>query len=352
MAYVGVTNLSASNGGAADMLFAVYGAMLSASWSCLGSGTGAAGGYSSSGSLITSAATFNSNGAWVRMREPSGAGSREYILMRGSSALNALIKYSRSTGFVSGSPGAATCPHTGASGDGQVILQSNTGPTATEVNATIAASGSALLDNATGYVHCVASDTANNGVYGFWAMKTAPATGVLGSFFCSEAVQAGTTNAADQDPSWRAVGGGATNAAQWWSSTTPLISWWEKYGLAGATYRTTNHLSPPGGMTSTGGDAPGTLFQPNMFPFGAQFMGQDPYDPGKAAFINVMMSKYPGAGSTPSIWPKGYTTGIQMGSTGQALLDVFNYSTSEPRIIINTTVSLVMPWVPNVTPIV
>ena len=344
MAYVGVTNLSASQGGAADMLYAIYGAMLSASWSCLGSGTGAAGGYSSSGSLITSAATFNSNGAWVRMREPSGAGGREYLMMRGSSALNALIKYSRSTGFVSGSPAAAVAPHAGASGDGQVILGSGT-----DTTATIPASGSALLDNATGYVHCVASDTANNGVYGFWAMKTAPATGILGSFFCSEAVQTGTTNAADQDPSWRAVGGGATNSAQWWSASTPFISWWEKYGLAGATYRTGNHLFPPTYMTALGTFSLGSVAT-NAAPFGGTFMGQDPYDPGKATFINLLMSKY--NVGTPCTWPKGYTTGIQMGSTGQTLLDVFNYSTSEPRILINTTVSLVMPWVPNVAPIV
>ena len=200
-----------SNGGAADMLFAIYGAMLSASWSCLGSGTGAAGGYSSSGSLITSAATFNSNGAWVRMREPSGAGGREYLMMRGSAGVNALIKYSRSTGFVSGSPAAAVAPHTGASGDGQVILGSGA-----DTAATGPASAAAFTDNGTGYAHCVASDTANNGVYGFWAMKTAPATGILGSFFCSEAVQAGTTNAADTDPSWRAAAGGTTNAAGWW----------------------------------------------------------------------------------------------------------------------------------------
>jgi hypothetical protein len=331
-----------SNGGAADMLYAIYGAMVSASWSCLGSGTGAAGGYSSSGSLITSAATFNSVGAWVRMREPSGAGGREYLMMRGLTATGSLIKYSRSTGFVSGSPGAATAPHTGASGDGQVILG-----VGTDVNATIAGSGSILTDNGTGYAHCVASDTANNGVYGFWAMKTAPTTGILGSFFCSEAVQAGTTNAADTDPSWRVAVGTTARAADWWSYSTPFVSWWEKYGLAGATYRTTCNIAPPASVSSAGA----TVTQTSAFPFGALPMGQDPYDPGKAAFINVMLTKYNGTGVT-STWPKGYTTGIQMGSTSQTLLDVFNYSTSEPRILINTTVSLVMPWVPNVTPVV
>lgn len=347
MAYVGVTNLSMSNGGAADMLFAIYGAMLSASWSCLGSGTGAAGGYSSSGSLITSAATFNSNGAWVRMREPSGAGGREYLMMRGSAGVNALIKYSRSTGFVSGSPAAAVAPHTGASGDGQVILGSGA-----DTAATGPASAAAFTDNGTGYAHCVASDTANNGVYGFWAMKTAPATGILGSFFCSEAVQAGTTNAADTDPSWRAAPAPG-NADKWWGWDSPnpaSISWWEKYGLAGATYRTAGHLFPPALMYPLGQNfksSSGVVFSS---PFGAGQMGQDPYDPGKAAFINLMISRY--NSGAPSTWPKGYTTGIQMGSTTQVLLDVFNYSTSEPRILINSTVSLVMPWVPNVTPIV
>ena len=348
MAYVGVTNLSASQGGAADMLFAVYGAMVSASWTCLSSGGGATGGYSSSGSLLSTPAGFNSNGAWVRMREPSGAGGREYILMRGSSAVNALIKYSRSNGFTGGTPNSASCPTTGTGGDGIVMVGSGT-----DTTAIIAASGSAFVDNGTGRVHCVASDTANNGVYGFWAIKTAFVTGDLGSFFCQEAVQAGTTNAADQDPSWRVSAPSAATCIAWWAwdstADDARISWWEKYGLTGSTYRTECHLFPPALMYSAGQNFKSTSGIVYSSPFGAAFMGQDPYEPGKTVFLPVLLSKYVAA--NPCIWPKGYTTGISIGSTSQTILDVFNYSTSEPRILINTTVPIAMPWVPNVTPL-
>lgn len=343
MAYVGVTNLSASQGGAADMLFAIYGAMVSASWTCMASGTGGAGGYSSSGSLITTAANFNSNGAWVRMRDPSGAGGREFILQRGSSALNAAIKYSRSDGFVSGSPGAATTSHTGTGGDGQVLLGLST-----DINCTIAASGSAFLNDATGYVHCVASNTANNGVYGLWAFKSGLTNGAIGAFFCHEAVQAGSTNAADGDQSWQAVGASANNA--WWSSSNPGISWWERYNLSGETRRTGGCFFAPSavgnaGAPSTSGAGAIAFGNPASVP-----MGQDPYDSGKTGFVPVMISKWLGTSTAP-VYPKGYTSGILIGSTNQTLLDVFGYSSAEPRvIIINSGLCIAMPWVPNVTP--
>ncbi len=343
MAYVGVTNLSASQGGAADMLFAMYGAMISASWTCMASGTGGAGGYSSSGSLISTAANFNSNGAWVRMREPSGAGGREYILQRGSTALNAIIKYSRTDGFVSGSPAAATSPHTGTSGDGQVILGLST-----DINCTIATSGSAFLNDATGYVHCVASNTATNGVFGFWAFKSGFTNGAIGAFFCHEAIQAGSTNAADGDQSWRAIGASANNI--WWSSTNPTISWWEKYNISGETYRTGGQFFVPAALTS-GGIPNGSSV--GVFAFGNPTsvpMGQDPYDSGKTGFVPVMISRYNGSSTAPT-YPKGYTTGILIGSTNQTLLDVFGYSSAEPRVIIvNSGLCVAMPWVPNVTP--
>lgn len=336
MAYVGLTNVSMSQGGAADFLYATYAALTSASWVTLGSGTGAAGGYSSSGSLISSAATFNSNGAWVRMREPSGAGGREYILMRGSAGTTALVKYSRSDGFVSGSPGAATAPHTGTSGDGRVILGSGT-----DTTAVIAASGSTLC-GASGYVQAIASDTAVNGTYGFWTFQYAAGTGILGGIVMTEGVAPGSTPASDADPSWRM----RSIASEWWAGSSANASWWQAYNTVGETYQTAGWMA----MVASPNAGVGNIAS-SMFPLAGTPYGLDPYD-GKSSFFPLFIGKL-------NTYPKGYTTGVSYGTTAQNQLDVFNIATSEPRIAVATVNSsntpmplIVVPWIPNVIPTV
>ena len=335
MAYVGITNRTISNGGAADLLYATYGAMVSASWECLGSGTGAAGGYSSSGSLITSAATFNSNGAWVRMREPTGSGGREYLFMRGSTGTSALIKYSRSTGFGSGSPSAAVAPHTGTNGDGQVIHG-----TGTEINATIPASGSAFCGSS-GYVQGVASTTAVNGTFGFWSFQYAASTGVIGGLFLTEGVAVGSTSTSDGDPSWRLTTP-ANNIVYWWAQTICTVSFWEKYGTANQSYKTAGDIGFYRSISSIGGGG-NAIIPLNL--------GQDPYE-SKVAFYPALIGK-------TNVFPKGFSSGLAIGTTAQNQMDVFNYSTSEPRIAINTSGNgittyplIVVPWVPNIVPII
>lgn len=335
MAYVGITNRTVSNGGAADLLYATYGAMVSASWDCLGSGTGAAGGYSSSGSLITSAATFNSNGAWVRMREPGGVGGREYVFMRGDTGVKALIKYSRSTGFGSGSPAAAQAPTTGTSGDGQVIL-GTAGDTTS-----VAAAQSATFCGSAGYVQGVASTTSLNGTYGFWSFQYAASTGVIGGLFLTEGVAVGSTSTSDGDPSWRLATPSA-NITYWWAQTVSTVSFWEKYGTANSSYKTAGDIAfyRSIGSTGAGGNA--------VIPLN---LGQDPYE-SKVAFYPALIGK-------TNVFPKGFSSGLAIGTTSQNQMDVFNYSTSEPRIAINTAGNgitgyplIVVPWVPNVVPII
>ena len=325
MAYVGLTNVSISQGGAADFLYATYAALTSASWVTLGSGTGAAGGFSSSGSLITSAATFNSAGAWARMREPGGVGAREYIFQR-TAATTGIIKYSRSDGFVSGSPAAAVAPTTGGSGDGQVIVGTGTD----------AAPTAGTLCGASGYVQAIASTTATNGTYGFWTFQYAAATAVLGGIFCTEGVAVGSTADTDGDPSWRLKGTDST----FWSTSNAGISWWNKYNLAGETYIT-------GGSFATF-TLSNSVFSPQFYYIaGPAPVGQDPYG-AKTGFYPLMVGKN-------LVYPKGYTSGLSQGTTLQNLLDVFNISSSEPRITVNIgTVSalalFVIPWVPNIIP--
>ena len=339
MAYVGLTNVTIAQGGAADFLYATYAALTSASWVTLGSGTGAAGGYSSSGSLITSAATFNSNGAWVRMREPGGVGGREYVFMRGNSVSlplqSAVIKYSRSDGFVSGAA-AATLPHTGTGGDGKVIVG-----VGTDITAVIAASGSTVC-GATGYVQAVASTTATNGTYGFWTFQYAAATGVIGGIFCTEGVAPGSTPASDADPSWRL----AVASSTWWSNAAPGVSWWQGYNLAGETYITAGNLGFPGSSANTMTTTVTTMSPTANIPFGV-----DPYD-AKVSFFPFYIGK-------SATYPKGFSSGISFGLTSQNNLDVFNIATSEPRIAVNSVNNgslpmplIVVPWVPNIIPVV
>lgn len=333
MAYVGLTNQLIAQGGAADLLYVTYAALTSASWNTLASGTGAAGGYSSSGSLITSAATFNSNGAWVRMREPGGAGGREYVMMRGSTATSAIIKYSRSTGFGSGSPAAAQAPTTGGSGDGQVILGSGT-----DATAIIPASGSAFCGG-TGYVQGVASTTAVNGTYGFWSFQYASGSGTIGGILMTEGVAAGSTDSTDGDPSWRLH----DTTAFFWGTTQAKVSFWQKYNLGGSSYIT-------GGAFGFYGTLGNTSAITRVVP---ATLGQDPYA-SKVGFYPLLICK-------AATFPKGFSSGIAVGTTTQNQLDVFNFSSAEPRIAINTIDGtatpnnfplIVIPWVPSVVPTV
>jgi len=329
MAYVGLTNVTIAQGGAADFLYATYAALTSASWVTLGSGTGAAGGYSSSGSLITSAATFNSNNAWARMREPGGVGAREYILQRSTGATTAVVKYSRADGFTGGSPAAAVSP---TSTDTKLIVGAGTDASPTGVT----------ICGATGYVQAVASNTATNGTYGFWTFQYAAGTGTFGGILLTEGISPGSTPASDADPSWRL----AVASSTWWSNAAPGVSWWQGYNLAGETYITAGNLGFPGSSANTMTTTVTTMSPTANTPFGV-----DPYD-AKVSFFPFYIGK-------SATYPKGFSSGISFGLTSQNNLDVFNIATSEPRIAVNSVNNgslpmplIVVPWVPNIIPVV
>jgi hypothetical protein len=329
MAYVGLTNVTIAQGGAADFLYATYAALTSASWVTLGSGTGAAGGYSSSGSLITSAATFNSNNAWARMREPGGVGAREYILQRSTTATTAVVKYSRADGFTGGSPAAAVSP---TSTDTRLIVGGGSDASPTGVT----------ICGATGYVQAVASNTATNGTYGFWTFQYAAGTGTFGGILLTEGISPGSTPASDADPSWRL----AVASSTWWSNASPGVSWWQGYNLAGETYITAGNLGFPGSSANTMTTAVTTMSPTANTPFGV-----DPYD-AKVSFFPFYIGK-------SATYPKGFSSGISFGLTSQNNLDVFNIATSEPRIAVNSVNNgslpmplIVVPWVPNIIPVV
>jgi hypothetical protein len=267
------------------------------------------------------------------MREPGGAGGREYIFQR-VAATSAVVKYSRSDGFSTG--GSATTPPTTNSGDGRIIVGTGTD----------AASGGSTICGATGYVQAIASNTAVNGTYSFWTFQYAAGTGILGGIMMSEGVSAGSTPASDGDPSWRMH---STNGGTWWSTAAGgnANSWWQGYNLAGETYITAGNFGGQGSIAST---MPGSSLG-NFMPGAGAPYGLDPYD-SKVSFFPFLIGK-------TATYPKGYTTGISWGTTAQNQLDVFNIGTAEPRIAVATTNTnstsmplIVIPWVTNVIPTV
>ena len=79
-----------------------------ASWTVESSSDGTS--YNASGDEWTVAADAANTRSWTRLRSPVGAGGREFTMQRTTSDLQWRIKYSRTAGFVGGSPDATTTP--------------------------------------------------------------------------------------------------------------------------------------------------------------------------------------------------------------------------------------------------
>lgn len=329
MAYVGVTNVPANNTSGLA-LYTLKEALKLAGWSVLSSGTGTAGSTAASDLITTGTGTalgsFAVGNAWVRIREPSGAGGREYVLQNGNanSSVNVIIKYSRATGFVSG--GTATVAPTTGGGDGVVFV--GTGTDAAPVQTTW------LPGAATGYYHAVANNVAVNGVYGFWWYGYL-AGGGTARMLGTEAVAPGSTAATDGDPSVR-----YRDNLSAVSAASQTVQWWEAYGLGGATYRTGGGF----GIIFNGSYAAGAPILP-------VFNGLDPYT-GKVPMFSS-------AFGAPAVMVKGYSTEAVYFGTVQNAQDTFNLSSAAPKIApyatsVSTGVSqaCAFPWVTSVVPLV
>jgi hypothetical protein len=331
MAYVGTTNVPANNTSGLA-LYTIKETLKLAGWSVLSSGTGTAGSTAASDLITTGTGTslgsFAVANAWVRIREPSGAGGREYVLQNGNAnnSVSVIIKYSRATGF--GTGGTATvAPTTGGGGDGVVWV--GTGTDAAPVQATTWLPGAA-----TGYYHAVASDVAINGVYGWWWYGYL-AGGSTPRMIGTEAVSPGSTAATDGDPSVRYQDNLALVAAG-----SQTVQWWEAYGLPGAAYRTAGGF----GIAFNGSYAAGVPIMPS-------FNGLDPYTGRVPMFASVF-----GKGST---MPKGYSTEAVYFGTVQNAQDTFNLSSASPKIApyatsvgVGISQGLALPWVTSVVPLV
>lgn len=367
MAYVGTTNIQIANGGSADYLFVIKQTLIAAGWTLLASSNGVTLNTGTPATdNLTTAAAFNAASAWCRLREPSGAGGREFILMHGLAGGNtALIKYSRATGFnTTGAQNATTCPTTGVGGDGQLIVAAGNAstPTFTDLTATTIGSGTipdptrvTQVCGSTGYVQCVANNAAVNGVYGFWAFQY-PVGGspILAACLFQEPITPGSTPSGDNDPSARyyiEANGGSTpsvigNVSTTVSNTTTYRGWsyWNAYGLGGATYVRNRGANVYFSWNNTTGTIGGISF-PTV-----AAGSLSPYD-GKVSMLPVLIG---GASTADIVLWKGFSSSILTFATTQNFADTFNLSSADPRIAvqIGPAGSCAIPWVTGIVPTV
>lgn len=358
MAFVGSTNNTITTTATVAPTFtAIKTALLAAGWVIQGSSNGTS--TFSNASSVDNTDNFASNGSWLRIREPSGVGGREYVFYRGT-ATTCFVKYSRSVGF--GTGGAlTTAPTTGASGDGVVWFgTAGTGFSATYTGTNtydLATTGAAQCNNlaigADGYVSCVASDTAVNGVYGWWAVAFAQGTGLNQFVMYADAVASGSCPATDYDPSYRQLAG-----SNWWQTDSPVANrchYWQAYPAVWASPTTaTYRIDAPGYSYFAATDGALSSLQLYVWPASSGATGLSVYNE-KPQLVPYLISIYNLAGSPP----KGFTSNVLLVAGPFNSTDTLDLTTPTARIVVagftnasTLTMWLTFPWVPNVLPLV
>lgn len=340
MAYVdgGTVNAVGTAEGAGGVCNAVKTALLAAGWELMASSDGTTYTAGNTPDRVPNLAAWSNASAWCRLREPGGPGGREYVFMRATSTTG-IIKYSRATGFIGGSPNATTLPTTGTGGDGVVWIGASIG--AVDASTTTAAQAATISGSLVGFRHtCVASNTPLNGVYGFWWIVYQATTGVVGSILYTESVQAGTFPVEDADPSYRQKSGLATFWANVGVTSEALIQYWQAYGLAGAQYV----------VGGTGIGIPSQVAQD-----GTTYQRAVPNTViGYGSYYGSTVQTYPVLIGSTVFWPKGFSTGIGCINVNLNNCDTINLTGAEPRVVIGMNGSIpgwVCPWVPNVAPL-
>lgn len=296
---------------------------------------------------LTTAASLNANGAWFRIKEPgSTAAGREYIFQRGDAATELNIKYSYSSGFTGThatyTVGEQYSPTTDG-GDGVSLFS-------TLSDSSVRASDGVATALSSGYVHCVASSTANSaGVWEFYALSTSGTTAPVVVY--QAGLLAGSYPSSDMDPSFRGVSA-ARGIFSTLLATANSVSFWNGYGTASEGYvrgaRVGQYYMRAGGSAgnyAVGYTAAGSIGssetsvyddQPALLPGGLVFSN----DPSLFSFVNIMAYK-------------GMPANIHTFGCSALLGDTFNLDSDNPKVVINTTynVGLTFPWVRNITPV-
>lgn len=355
MAFVGsVNNVYSSATPVANTFTAIKTALIAAGWVIQGSSNGTS--TFSNASSVDNTGNFASNGSWLRIREPSGAGGREYLFYRGS-ATTGLIKYSRSVGFTTGAA-LAVAPTTGASGDGVVWLGTQPGFSATGTGTNTydqAATGAAqcvtFSFGSDGYISCVASDTATNGVYGWWLVVYALGTGAMGQVMYTDAVAVGSCPSNDYDPSYRQVAGSSV----WFALDAGAANkchYWQAYPLVWSSPTTASYRLDANGYSwsaryngSFGQDA--SIWPLNGVTSLNPYNDRTQVNPYLISAINVV-----------GVPPKGFTTNVLLAYGLFNATDTLDLSTSAARIVVSASALtggyswLTFPWVQNTLPLV
>jgi len=359
MAFVGsANNIITTTDVVAPTFTAIKTALLAAGWVIQGSSNGTS--TFSNASSVDNTANFASNGSWLRIREPSGAGGREYVFYRGT-ATSALIKYSRSVGFGTGG-GLTAAPTTGASGDGVVFYGATVGFSATgtgtntyDVASTGAAQCTALTVSANGYVSCVASDTTTNGVYGWWLNAYTQGTGLNQFILYTDAVSSVSAPATDYDPSYRQFGTNTT----WWGADVASVyrcHYWQAYPLVWSSPTTAVYrVDAPGfsAFVSSSG-ALGALS--NIWPPSSAATGLSVYNDRSQVTPYLI-----GASNVAGSPPKGLTSNVMTVTGPFNPTDTLDLTTTTARIVVTQAIAgfpgiltqwLTFPWLQNVLPLV
>lgn len=282
---------------------------------------------------------MNNTSSWFRITDPGG--TREFVMMRGSSATTAIIKYSRLTKFTSGSPNATTLPTTGTNGDGEVLIGSST-DTAT----TAQAQSSTLFTSVTtpARLHIITDTSATNDVYPWYFYVFQVVTNTTLCVYSHEAVASGSYSSLDQDPSYFFVCANTTDLftnTYNTSYTTAALRAWFKYGLTSESFNrglVCSYMSPYWNTSLYYTMVPG-----NSYSIG---VGDNPYD-GKDWSLPFLIT----TGITNSIGYhniKGFSTNIKFSlkTTQKQNLSVINRGNESAGLYIgNGSLSLfIFPW--------
>lgn len=352
MAYVdgGTANTVGTAEGTGATFNAIKTALLAAGWELMASSNGTTYTAGNTPDRVPDLASWSNVGSWCRLREPGGAGGREYVFMR-ATATTAIIKYSRATGFIGGSPGPTTLPTTGNNGDGVVWIGTLVGYSATggagatptntyDLATTGTGQATTFVTSLVGYrLACIASNTATNGVYSWYCLNYATGTGTPLLAVYTESVQTGTFPAQDTDPSYRHFISPGNIWAGSGVSAPYLAQYWQAIGLTGYKYVLDACMGLP---TQVAQD--GVTFSRAVPNTGIGF----------GSYFGVTVQTYPVLIGSPTAWPKGFSTGIGCYNVLLNNMDTLNLTGAEPRVVVNANnviAGWVMPWVPNIVPL-
>lgn len=362
MAYFGsLNNIMTAGSVAQDTAFALKTALVAAGWTVQGSSNGTTWNNTASGDNLPNYAAWNAAGSWVRLREPSGVGGREYVIMRGSGA-GLILKYSRSVGFATGG-GPTTLPTTGNTGDGLVWWGSQAGFSATGTGtntydqASLGTGQQVALTVGGGYLSCVASNTPVNGVYGFWLIAYLSGTAALQFQLFSEGMDPTSCSPLDFDPSVRQLSGG-----NWWANdlgATTLVQYWQGYPSPWSSPTTATYRLNAPALNTAGTVNASMVNNGGVYPTSSSTPSQSPYN-NKTLSYPMFISGTGTAGAAPPVGntPKGFTTDFRSTFGNYNALSTFDLSTASPRIIfgaggpLSTSLNISIPWVTNQIPLV